>query len=121
MNKFILLKYWGYLILSIPTVLILFMVTGFFIYLSNTTPKTRVITKIEKGDVVEIVKQPIIINNPVVEKSTTTTTTIIQPAEVKPEPVRSEPVKTPPVQEHTAHPELVTPPVIDTTKTQDTL
>ena len=118
MNKFNLLKYWGYLILGIPTVLILFMVTGLFIYLSHPTPETRIITKIEKGDTVEVVKQPIIINNPVIEKSTTT---IIQPAEVKPEPVKSEPVKPSPVQEHTAHPELVTPPVIDTTKTKDTL
>jgi len=114
MNKFNLLRYWGYLILGIPTALILFVVTGLFIYLSHPTPETRIITKIEKGDTVEVVKQPIIINNPVIEKSTTTTTTIIQPAEVNAEPaeVKPEPVKPKPV---------VTPPVIDTTKTKDTL
>ena len=112
MNKFNLLKYWGYLILGVPTALVLMFVTGLYIYLANPTPETRVVTKVEKADTVEVVKQPIIINNPVVEKSTTTTTTIIQPSEVKPEPVKTEPVKPAPV---------VTPPVIDTTKTQDTL
>lgn len=108
MNKFKILKYWGYFTLTICVSLILMLVSGLVIYSYTPSLEPVITNKMEKSDTVEVVKQPIIINNSTVEK-----TTIIQSTEpVKPEPVKIEIDKPQSV---------VTPPIIDTTKTKDTL
>ena len=110
MDKFKTLKYWGYIILIIPLTLLVMIGIAFYSYLSEPVNQISTNTKVSKTDTVQLVKQPIIINNPVVEKQTTTIVTT--PEVVKPEPVKTEPVK----------PTIVnTPPVIDTTKTKDSL
>lgn len=109
MNKFKILRYYGYIILGIPTLLFMFFMSGFFIYLSRPNEKTVVIKQEAKRDTVIVLQQPI--ESKTIEKTTTNnSTTIIQQPEtpkqteiqvVKPEPV----IKKQP---------------IDTTKTHDT-
>lgn len=103
MNKFKILKYWGYFTLTICVSLILMLVSGLVIYSYTPSLEPVITNKMEKSDTVEVVKQPIIINNSTVEK-----TTIIQSTE--------------PVKIEIDRPQsVVTPPIIDTTKTKDTL
>lgn len=110
MGNFKTLRYLGYIILIIPLALSVMMVIAFYSYLSEPVNQIPTNTKVSKPDTVELVRQPIIINNPVVEKQTTTIVTTSEV--VKPEPVKTEPVK----------PTIVnTPPVIDTTITKDSL
>jgi len=112
MNKFKILKYWGYSILLIPTIISVFIVYGTIKYV--TTPDLPFAKQEKKNtDTVIVVNQPIQITNPIVEKTTNNNTTIItKDATPVVEPVKPEPVKQIPV---------VKPQPIDTTKTKDTL
>lgn len=112
MNKFKILKYWGYGILFIPTVITVFIVYGTIQYI--TTPDLPFANQEKKNtDTVIVVNQPIQITNPIVEKTTNNNTTIITKEavpvveQVKPEPVKQTSV--------------VKPQPIDTTKIKDSL
>ena len=98
MNKFKILKYYGYLALGIPTLLFLVFLSGLFVYIS--TPKEKIVNIVKEVSVEK--KVPV---EKVVERTTTNTTTIIQqpqtpqikfePTQPKPEPViKKEPIDT---------------------------
>ena len=112
MNKFNILKFMGYSILLFPTLLLLMGisvgVSTFFATKSDSIEVVEVKPE-KKTDTVIVVTPPIQITNPVVEKTTNNTTTIIN--------------QTPPVMEQPKNekPVVVTPPIIDSTKTNDTL
>jgi hypothetical protein len=46
MNKFKILKYYGYLALGIPTALFLVFVSGLFVYIS--TPKEKIVNVVKE-------------------------------------------------------------------------
>lgn len=113
MNKFKYLKYFGYSVLVIPTVILIFIVYGVISYALKPSQQPVVTKQIKPKDTIIVVTPPIQITNPVIEKTTTNTTTIIN-NETKPvvEVPKKEPVK-PQIE--------IKPQVIDTTKVKDSL
>jgi hypothetical protein len=110
MNKFKILKYYGYLALGIPTALFLVFVSGLFVYIS--TPKEKIVNvvkeiAVEKKVPVEKVVERTTTNN----NTTTTTTTFIQQPQTP--QIKSEHIQ--PKPESVIKKEL-----IDTTKSHDT-
>jgi hypothetical protein len=103
MNKFKILKYYGYLALGIPTALFLVFVSGLFVYIS--TPKEKIVNVVKEVSVEKKVPVEKVVERTTTNNNTTTTTTIIQqpqtpqikfePTQPKPEPViKKEPIDT---------------------------
>ncbi len=109
MNKFKILKYYGYLILGIPSALLLFIMSGTFVYLA--TPKEKIVNVVKEVPVETKVPVEKVVERTTTTNNNTTTTTIIQQPQAL--PVKSEPVVVKPEQVIKKEP-------IDTTKSHDT-
>jgi len=103
MNKFKILKYYGYLALGIPTLLFLVFLSGLFVYIS--TPKEKIVNIVKEVSVEKKVPVEKVVERTTTNNNTTTTTTIIQqpqtpqikfePTQPKPESViKKEPIDT---------------------------
>lgn len=106
MNKFKILKYYGYLILGIPTVFFLMVISGVFVYIS--TPKEKIVNVVKEVPIEKEVPVEKVVERTTTTNNNTTTTIIQQPQTlpVKPEITKPEPV--------------IKKEPIDTTKSHDT-